>query len=55
MVERPRALTVRVSDEELEMLQQLAEREGVTVSDYVRLRIRKDHREVFGEGKPKRK
>jgi len=55
MVERPRALTVRISEEELTMLQELAEREGITASDYIRLRIRRDHREALADEKPRAK
>ena len=55
MLERNRALTIRVADEELAMLNDLAESDGVTQSDYVRLRIRRDHAERFGDKKPKRK
>lgn len=32
-----------ISDDEHEMLQALAEREGVTASDYIRLHIRREH------------
>ena len=50
-------MTVRMSDEELRMLQELAEADGVSVSDFVRIDIRKQHRARFGEQpakKPKR-
>ena len=43
-----------ISDEEFEKLQELAEQEGLTVSDYVRQFIRQTHRETFGAPRPKR-
>jgi hypothetical protein len=55
MVERPRALTVRISEEELVMLQELAEHEGVSASDYIRLHLRRDHKAAFGDRKPEAK
>lgn len=57
--ERPNQFKILLSDEELEMLRELAERDGVTASDYVRLFVRKEsaqlktERSGFGPG-PKR-
>lgn len=54
-VARERSIRVRVSDEEREMLHALAESDGVSASDYVRLSIRKDYAERFGGKPPKNK
>jgi len=57
-IERERSLRVRISDEELAMLQALADQRGVTVSDYIRLTARETYRSEFGDKptkKPKRK
>jgi hypothetical protein len=40
--ERPNQFKILLSDDELDMLRELAERDGVTASDYVRLFIRKE-------------
>jgi len=48
-------LTIRASTEEVEMLRALAEREGLTASDYLRLFIRRAHAEAFGAAKPRKK
>ena len=53
-LERDRSLRVRVSDEEQEMLQALADRRGVTVSDYIRLTAREAYRAEFGDKPPKK-
>jgi hypothetical protein len=53
MVDRNRALTVRIADEELAMLQSLAEADGLTSSDIVRTMIRRAYAERFGTKKPK--
>lgn len=39
---RPRRVTIRVSEEEREMLSRMAEREGVTASTWLRSRVRID-------------
>jgi len=52
MVERNRYVTIRTSDEEAAMLYALAERDGVSQSDYLRLFIRRTYAEVFGDKKP---
>lgn len=49
MVARDLYLTLRVSEDEREMLHALAEREGVSASDVVRIHIRRAHREAFGD------
>lgn len=49
-VSRDKRLNVLVSAEELEKLQALADKAGITASDWVRLRIR----EAFDAEKPKR-
>jgi hypothetical protein len=54
MVDRDRHLTVRTSVEELAMLQALAEMDGVSQSDYVRLFIRRAYADKFGTKKPPR-
>lgn len=48
MVERNRALSVRMTDSEYSMVNDLAERDGLSVADYVRLLLRKTHAEMFG-------
>ncbi len=45
---------MNVSDEELEMLRELAEAEGLTASDYLRSTIRRDHREKLRGKAPKK-
>jgi hypothetical protein len=52
---RTRRLSMLISDEEWEKLQALAEAEGITASDYVRMFVRRAHAERFGEKKPKTK
>jgi uncharacterized protein (DUF1778 family) len=47
MPERGLYLTLRVSEEEREMLRELAERDGLSASDVVRQFIRRAHREAF--------
>ncbi len=44
-----------ISDEEHAMLQELADEDGVTVSDVVRLLIRRSHAERIGTKRPKPK
>lgn len=52
---RKRVLNVRIDDAEAAMLDALADRDGITVSDWVRLAVRRAYRDAFGEGKPRRK
>ncbi|HZO11934.1 MAG TPA: ribbon-helix-helix protein, CopG family [Polyangiaceae bacterium] len=55
MVERTKQLTIRIAEEEIEMLRDLAEREGLTGSDILRQFIRRRHAELFGVPKRRRK
>jgi uncharacterized protein (DUF1778 family) len=48
MVDRERRINIRVSDTEAKMLQELAEAEGVSQSDFLRLYVRRAHGERFG-------
>ncbi len=48
MPERGRRLSLLISDAEHKMLQELAERAGLTASDFVRQFLRKEHEAVFG-------
>lgn len=50
VVSRDKRLNVLVSAEELEMLQAIADKAGITSSDWIRLRIR----EAFDAERPKR-
>jgi uncharacterized protein (DUF1778 family) len=52
MVNRDKKLTVRASDEELAMLQAVADAAGVSSSDVVRMFIRKAHAARFGGETP---
>jgi uncharacterized protein (DUF1778 family) len=52
MKERDKSLRARVSEDELRMVQELADADGVTASDFVRLFIRHAHAERFGDKKP---
>jgi hypothetical protein len=54
MVDRARRLSLKISDEEHAMLNALAERQGVSVSDVVRGWLREKYREAFGDARPKR-
>ena len=45
--ERDKSFRVRVSEDELRMVQELAAAEGISASDYVRLFIRRSHAEKF--------
>ena len=47
LTERDKSLRVRVAADELRMVQELAEADGLTASDYVRLFIRRAHAERF--------
>jgi len=47
MVDREKRINVRVSEVELEMLNVLAEADGVSQSDFLRLHIRKAYAERF--------
>jgi antitoxin component of RelBE/YafQ-DinJ toxin-antitoxin module len=52
---RTALLTVRVTDEELAMAKALAEADGISASDFVRLYIRRAYAERFGQPKPTKK
>ena len=54
MVDRDRHLAIRTSAEEAAILKVLAEAEGISQNDYVRLFIRPAYTERFGAKKPKR-
>ncbi len=53
VIDRTSKLTIRISEEELEMLRALADANGVTASDFLRLYVRKEYAEKFGDKKPK--
>ena len=56
MVDRDKRLSIRIGDEERKMLEALAARDGLTVSDYVRLFARRAYAEAFPEKqKPKKR
>jgi antitoxin component of RelBE/YafQ-DinJ toxin-antitoxin module len=55
---RTELLTIRVAPEEMRMIKALAEADGITASDVVRMFVRRLHAERFGSKpsrKPKRK
>jgi hypothetical protein len=55
---RSQVVTLRMAPAEFEMLQQLADADGVYQSDVIRLLVRRAHAERFGSSpkpKPKRK
>jgi hypothetical protein len=53
VLERDKRLTIRVSAEEVAMLEALAEAAGVSGSDFLRLHVRSAYAEKFGDKKPK--
>lgn len=53
--DRKERLNVRIAREELDMLEALAERAGLTSSDVVRMLVRDEYRAKFGEQKPRPK
>ncbi len=55
MVDKDKRLHVRVTSEELRMLDEIAEREERTAADVVRRLIRQAHAEAFGSPKKARK
>jgi uncharacterized protein (DUF1778 family) len=55
VIERDKKLTIRISSAELAMLDALADAEGVSVSDYVRVSARRDYAKRFADQKPKGK
>jgi hypothetical protein len=48
-IAREKRLNILVTEAEQQMLQALADRDGITASDYVRMFIRRAHAEAFGE------
>lgn len=55
IAERENTLTVRLSRDEQHMVKALAAADGISVSDVVRMLVRRAHRERFGEAKTKPK
>lgn len=51
---RDQSLRIRVSLDEKKMLDALAEKQGLTASDVVRLLVRREYSQEFGEGPPKK-
>jgi len=54
MVDRTKAITIRMAPEEVEMLREVAERMGLSQSDVVRQFIRRAHEEN-SRGQPKKR
>ena len=54
MKDRGRYITIRASDDEAAMLRALAEAEGITGSDVLRMFIRRAYAERFGQKKPRK-
>jgi hypothetical protein len=54
-IDRDLMFHVRMADDERRMLEALAEQEGLTASDWVRMTIRRSFTERFGERRPKQK
>jgi hypothetical protein len=52
---RPKLLTVRTNETEMDMVQALADLEGLSVSEWVRNMIRYEHALTFGTQRGKRK
>ena len=50
-IERDRVFRARMSSDEIAMLRELADKRGVTASDYIRLTIRELHAVTF-DGRP---
>ena len=50
-LKRDKRLIVRMAGVEVAMLERLAEADGINVSDYVRLFVRRAHAEIFGDDK----
>lgn len=51
--QRDHVITVRMSREERDKLQALADDDGISVSDVVRMVVRRTHAERFGDKKTK--
>jgi hypothetical protein len=54
MFERSKQLTIRIAIEEIAMLKTLADREGISVSDWIRMRARREYFALYGEKKAHR-
>jgi uncharacterized protein (DUF1778 family) len=54
MVDRDKALNVRVTEDEDRMLKALAEHQGMSISDVIRQFIRRAFAEAFQPKRPKR-
>ncbi len=50
--ERSQRITIRVSPRELSMLNELAEKAGLSSADIVRTLIRREHETAFGKRSP---
>jgi hypothetical protein len=54
-IDRDLMFHVRMAAEERAMLEALAEGHGVSASDYIRIVVRRDYAERFGDKKAKKK
>jgi uncharacterized protein (DUF1778 family) len=54
-IERSSRIGLRIAPEEVEMLQALADADGLSASDIVRTLIRRAYSERFGDRKPPKK
>ena len=54
-IRRNRRLSMLISEDERAMLQQVADADGLTPSDYIRQHIRRAHAERFGAAKAKKR
>jgi len=52
--DRSDRFTMRVTPEEKQMITSLAERDGLSASDYLRLLVRRTHEATFGENSRKK-
>jgi hypothetical protein len=55
VAERENVVTVRLSRDEHQMVKAMAGANGVSLSDAVRMAVRRAHAEMFGAMKPKTK
>jgi uncharacterized protein (DUF1778 family) len=53
-LERTETLTIRIAQTEKDMLQALADKDGLSRSDWLRLTIRRAYADAIGEKQPKR-
>jgi hypothetical protein len=53
--DRSDRFTMRVTPEEKQMITALAERDGLSASDYLRLLVRRTHEAAFGAERTRRK